>query len=194
MTRTEMTFACATGTIVGLLLMSMLPGLVQAQLQPDSDGPIEITADQMEWLHEKQIAIARGNADAIQGTYHLHADVLTAHIDKAADPGSNEIERIEADGGVVLTTVDKMAKGDTGVYDVKNGVAVLEGAVILTQGDNVMRGNRLVMNLETGLSTLDNGDGAGQASADGLPAGRVRAIFSPSGADETPSPATESER
>ena len=52
----------------------------QAQFEADSASPIEITADSMEWLNEKKIAIARGNADAVQGRYNLSARVLTAHI------------------------------------------------------------------------------------------------------------------
>ena len=50
-----------------------------AQFEADSSAPVEITADSMEWMHEERIAVARGNADAVQGRYTLHADVLTAY-------------------------------------------------------------------------------------------------------------------
>ena len=145
-----------------------------AQFEADSDAPIEITADEMEWREEERIAIAIGNADALQGRYRLYADVLTAFLaapaedsGEAADP--NRIERIEADGNVRLVTPDEVVVGDNGVYDVENARASLEGEVVLTQGENVARGNRLDMNLDTGVSRLTAKPETG---------GRVTAVFS----------------
>lgn len=148
-----------------------------AQFEADSDAPIEITADEMEWREEERIAIAIGNADALQGRYRLYADVLTAFLaapaedsgeaGEAANP--NRIERIEADGNVRLVTPDEVVVGDNGVYDVENARASLEGEVVLTQGENVARGDRLDMNLDTGVSRLTAKPETG---------GRVTAVFS----------------
>ncbi len=145
-----------------------------AQFKADSEAPIEVTADSMEWLQEQRIAIARGNADAVQGRYTLHADVLTAHMTEVEGSSTGDIRRIDAKGHVVLTTPDEKARGEAGVYDVEKGVAVLVGSVVLIQGDSVLRGERLVMNLETGRSTLEGAAGAPSGEPAG---GRVRAIF-----------------
>ena len=67
-----------------LWLWATATGPAMAQFEADSEAPIEITADNMEWFHDEQIAIARGNADAVQGRYTLSADVLTAHMTDAA--------------------------------------------------------------------------------------------------------------
>jgi len=150
-----------------------------AQFKADTEAPIEITADTMEWLQEEGLAIARGNADAVQGRYRLSGDVLTAHMSEAEGAGFGEIRRIDAEGNVTLSTPDETVRGESGTYDVDKGVAVLVGAVVLTQGDSVMRGERLVMDLVTGRSTLEGVPGS-PASAGQPGGGRVRAIFTPS--------------
>ncbi len=181
----------------GLVVASLLAiAPAEAQFDTNSDEPIEISADTMEWLQEAQIAIARGNADAVQGRYHLHADLLTAHLVKSEDEGSGDTEEsgsglggsadkislIEAEGDVVLTTPEEMARGEQGTYDVKERVATLTGSVVLTQGDNVIRGQHLIMDLVTGRSKLigTTADGGGAAE----PSGRVRALFAPEKVEE----------
>ena len=162
--------------------------ICHAQFETDSAAPIEITADSMEWLNEKQIAIARGNADAVQGRYTLSAHVLTAHItsnpkDSGVSNGStstSQISLIEAEGNVLLTTPTEKARGNTGTYDVRRKTATLVGAVVLTQGENVLHGEKLVMDLNTGHSRLEGT--AGPADQDGD--GRVKAIFNPETTEE----------
>ena len=160
----------------------------QAQFEADSAAPIEITADSMEWLNEKKIAIARGNADAVQGRYNLSAHVLTAHItnnpnDDGVLDGStsnSQISLIEAEGNVLLTTPTEKARGNTGTYDVLKKKATLIGAVVLTQGENVLHGEKLVMDLNTGHSRLEGTAGSAEQDGDG----RVKAIFNPETAEE----------
>jgi lipopolysaccharide export system protein LptA len=159
-----------------------------AQFQTDSAAPIEITADSMEWLNEKKIAIARGNADAVQGRYTLSAHTLTAHITSNSNDGSiangstsnSQISLIEAEGNVLLTTPNEKAWGNTGTYDVRNKTATLVGAVVLTQGETVLHGEKLVMDLNTGHSRLDGMAGPAEPDGDG----RVKAIFNPETAEE----------
>jgi len=158
---------------VSLVSLGHLEAL--AQLEDNSEAPIEITADSMEWLNNEKIAIARGNADAVQGNYTLSAHVLTAHMAETAMEDSNapsRIRRIDAEGNVILTTPRETARGGTGIYDLEKKVAILVGSVVLTQGENVLHGQKLVMDLTTGRSRLE-----GTSSEND---GRVRAIFSPS--------------
>jgi lipopolysaccharide export system protein LptA len=167
------------GAWLALLMLAFTAVPAVAQFEADSKAPIEITSDSMEWQNEQRIAIARGNADAIQGRYHLHAQVLTAYLNEAEGGAMGRIQLIEAEGGVRLTTPEETANGAVGTYDVGRKMVVLEGDVVLTQGDNVLRGERLVMNLETGRSTLEGMAQAGPAPAAGPGAGRVKAIFTP---------------
>ena len=159
-----------------------------AQFEADSAAPIEITSDSMEWLNERKIAIARGNADAVQGRYTLSANVLTAHITSNADDGSvaddsasnSQINLIEAEGNVLLTTPTEKARGNTGTYDVQKKTPTLVGSVVLTQGENVLHGEKLVMDLNTGHSRLEGTAGPAEQDGDG----RVKAIFNPETAEE----------
>jgi len=159
-------------------LLAAMPLAARAQFEADSSAPIEITSDTMEWMNEQRVAVARGNADAVQGRYRLNADVLTAYMNENGDGGQNRIKRITANGHVKLTTPQESASGSTGVYDVEAGQVTLEGGVVLTQGDNVLRGERLIMNLATGRSRLEGGPPAA-VTEQPAPGGRVRAIFTP---------------
>lgn len=159
-----------------LLSLGTLPAV--AQFEDDSEEPIEITADSMEWLNDERIAIARGNADAVQGRYTLSAHVLTAHMEQTPLKDSNavsRIRRIDAEGNVILATPKETARGEIGTYDLEKKTAVLVGSVVLTQGDNVLRGQKLIMDLTTGRSRLE-GTAPTTSPKDG---GRVRAIFNP---------------
>jgi len=152
--------------VLGLMLVAFTATASFAQFESDSDEPIEITSDTMEWMNEERVAIARGNADAVQGRYKLHADVLTAFLSQGEDNAAGKIRMITADGNVSLTTPEESARGETGQYDVEKGVVELNGSVVLTQGPNVLRGDKLVMDLNSGRSTLESQE-------------RVQAIFSP---------------
>lgn len=159
-----------------LFLTTIVPA--SAQFEDDSESPVEITADSMEWLNDEGIAIARGNADAVQGRYTLSAQVLTAYMAEDASEGSDtvsRIRRIEAEGNVVLSTPKETAHGRTGTYDVERKVAILQGSVVLTQGDNVFHGQKLTMDLTTGRSRLEGSMPADPSEN----SGRVRAIFRP---------------
>ena len=153
-----------------------------SQFEKDSELPIEITADSMEWLNEERVAIARGNADAVQGRYTLSAQVLTAHMAEASAEDSGTaalIRRIEAEGNVMLETPKETARGSIGTYDVETKTAVLVDSVVLTQGESVLRGEKLIMDLITGRTRVEGGGLETEAEN-----GRVRAIFKPSDEDQ----------
>lgn len=155
-------------------------GPAAAQFEEDSDEPIEITADTLEWMENDRIAIARGSADAVQGRYRLYADELTAYLsDPDSEPDAGEesaragkIQRVDADGNVRFVTPEEVVTGDVGTYDVSRRRVHLEGSVVMTQGENIVRGDRLDMDLDTGVSTVS----AVESSDSG---GRVSALFVP---------------
>lgn len=154
-----------------------------AQFEADSEAPIEITADTMVWREEQRVAVASGDADAVQGRYRLFADVLTARLyEREAEADGNggtagQVRLIEADGNVRFVTPDETATGSEGVYDVENREVVLTGTVVLTQGDSVARGDRLDMDLATGISRLTGAEATG---------GRVTAILATGGGELEP--------
>ena len=91
------------------------------------DTPMEIFAESgIEWHRDEQVYIARGNARAVSGDTELRANELRAYYDGSND-GSGEIKRVEAIGGVVISSPNGKVYGDKGVYDVPGKVMVLTG-------------------------------------------------------------------
>ncbi|MGD9844085.1 MAG: LptA/OstA family protein [Variibacter sp.] len=89
--------------------------------------------------------------------------------------GQQQISKLEAKGGVVVTQKDQTATGDNGVYDMKSNTLVLTGNVVVSQGQNVVRGDRLVVDMTSGASRVESSGGQG----------RVQGLFIPG---TTPSP------
>lgn len=109
--------------------------------------------DSLEWYDNTLIAVARGEAVAVRETKRLAGDVLTAQVVKPAD-GPSRISRIDAQGHVLVTTINEIARGATGVYNVDTGIATLAGGVTITRGDNELRGQYGVVDLNNNVSRL----------------------------------------
>lgn len=138
-------------------------------------GEDVITArDSLEYWQNKQIAVARGDAVAIRTNQRIRADVLTAHFERNKQ-GGNALTKADADGNVVITTPQEVARGNEGVYNAVKGTATLTGDVRITRGKNQLNGERAVVDLKTGISRL-------------LPAGkggdRVKGLFTPGAATQ----------
>jgi lipopolysaccharide export system protein LptA len=117
-------------------------------------GADTVTArDTLEFWQQDNKAIARGAATAVREGQSVAADVLTAFLvkDKA---GKMSIDRMKADGGVVITTPTEIARAAKGNYNLKKQLATLEGNVRITRGQNQLNGERAVVNMATGISTL----------------------------------------
>lgn len=89
---------------------------------------------------------------------------------------SQKIKKIEALGGVIVTSKDQKATGDRADFMMKENIVILTGNVVVSQGQNVMRGDKLVVELNTSKAHME----AGTA---GKP-GRVQGLFIPSDKDE----------
>ena len=75
---------------------------------------IEITATSMEWKKEESIAIATGDAKAIQGTTILYANKIIVYFDKEKD--FNSIKKLDASGNVKFIRENQIATGNNAVY------------------------------------------------------------------------------
>ncbi|BBF94140.1 LptA/OstA family protein [Blastochloris tepida] len=81
-----------------------------------------------------------------------------------------QIKRLEATGGVIVSTQEQTATGDTGLFEMATNTVTLSGNVVLTQGPNVLRGERLIVDLNSGVSRIEAGKGG---------TGRVQGLFVP---------------
>lgn len=156
-----------------------------------SDGePIEIEASELQVEDQNKIAIFLGDVVVIQGETRLDSQRLKVFYDGQGDAGGSaqtqagvagqqEISRLEADGGVRITSKDQTATGDTASFDMAREVMVLTGReVVLTQGENVVVGNHLTVNLKTGQANLRAKQSASSGQEGGQP-GRVRVRILP---------------
>ena len=109
--------------------------------------------DSLEWYDNKQLAVARGDAVAVREGKQLRGDVMTAEVTKGQNESSH-ISRIDAQGNVLVSSQDQIARGDAGVYNVDTGIATLTGRVTLTRADNELRGQYAVVDLNNNVSRL----------------------------------------
>jgi lipopolysaccharide export system protein LptA len=141
------------------------------------DQPVKIQSDGMVLRDKEKIATFTGNVHVIQGDTEMRSKVLVVYyVDsskpgptpattmKTAQPGApsgageqQQIRRIEASGGVVVTQKDQNAAGDSGIFDMQSNTVTLNGNVVVTRGKDVVRGQRLMVDLNTGVSRMDGG-------------------------------------
>ncbi len=130
--------------------------------------------DSLEYWRADNLAVARGDALAVRGDNRVKADRLVGLLQENAK-GQLDLTRIDAEGGVVITTPRDVVQGSKGTYDIGSKLAVLTGDVRITRGRNQLNGSAAEVDLESGVSRLlaaPAGQGAGQGA-------RVRGLFVP---------------
>ncbi|MEQ9112321.1 MAG: LptA/OstA family protein [Rhodospirillaceae bacterium] len=148
-----------------------------------SDGVVT-AYDTIQYWEQENVAVAEGNAMAVQGGQKLTADTLTARFKEPASgtgavaPRSSELSRIEGYGNVRLESKGDIILGDRGRYDLASGIATLDGNVRITSDRNQLSGGFAVVDTKKGTSTLfANATEAGVPGPGPRP--RVRALLVP---------------
>jgi lipopolysaccharide export system protein LptA len=154
----------------------------------NKDQPVQIEAASLEVRDKDKMAVFTGNVVVTQGDTVMKCKELKVYYDqdegkagakanpkagtmKAAKPGPGgrqSIRKLEALGGVIVTTKDQTATGAKGVFEMKTNTVTLSGGVVIAQGKNVLRGERLVVDLTTNFAKVEAGSG------------RVQGVFSTS--------------
>ncbi len=132
----------------------------------DSKAPVDVTADRLEVQDRADRAIFAGNVLARQGNLSLRTARLTVAY---ASQGGIDINRIDASGGVTVTSPSETARGDFAVYDLNEGLITMVGNVRLERQGSFLTGGRLTIDLDTGRAVMDGGlrgvnQGGGQVS------------------------------
>jgi lipopolysaccharide export system protein LptA len=160
----------------------------------NKDQPIQIEAASLEVRDKDKTAVFTGNVVVTQGDTVMKCKELRVFYDqddpkagakgsapkgtmKTAQPGpggKQSIRRLEARGGVIVTTKDQTATGATGIFEMKTNTVTLSGGVVITQGANVLKGERLVVDLTTNFAKVEGGrvQGLFSTSKDDKPAGK----------------------
>ncbi|MDE8651679.1 lipopolysaccharide transport periplasmic protein LptA [Novosphingobium album (ex Liu et al. 2023)] len=118
----------------------------------DSDAPVDFGADRIELQDRQDRVVLSGNVDIRQGELRLRAQRTIVALSSA---GSQDIERVTATGGVVVTRNDQRATGDVAIYDFNKRIITMVGNATLTRGGDTLRGNRFVIDLNSGVSAAE---------------------------------------
>lgn len=150
----------------------------------DNSLPVEITADTLEVMQDKNIAIFSGKVDAIQGKMNLKAQKMVVHYlpkEQRQSSEQNSISKIIATGDVFLTTPNESAKGESGTFNIQKNTITLIDNVVVSRGKTVVKGDTLVYNLNTGKSTLNGSSEA--TGTNKTKKQRVKGVFVPGNSD-----------
>ncbi len=170
---------------LSLLLFTFVSFDVRAQ-NPDSNKPLEVTADDsLEWHRNELYFRARKNVKAVQGTTTLYSDVLTAKY-REGTKSSMEIYNIRADGNVKIISAQSKAYGDKATYRVDKGYAVLTGnnLRIVSDGQTVTARDKFEYWVNAG-KLIALGDAVAVREGDRIVADKMIAIFTESNGKRT---------
>ena len=120
----------------------------------DSKAPIDVDAARLEAQDRADRAIFSGNVVVRQGTLTLRTARLTLAY---ANTNGIDINRIDASGGVVITSPTETARGDFAVYDLNSRLITMVGNVRLERNGSFLNGGRLTLDLDTGRAVMDGG-------------------------------------
>ncbi|HEY1878799.1 MAG TPA: LptA/OstA family protein [Caulobacteraceae bacterium] len=155
----------------------------QAQIETNSNAPIDITANEAEVVNSKCLAIWKGAAEALQGDSRLRANTITVYQapkskDAAGQQDCGATEKVVAEGNVYYVTPTQKAHGERAVYTAADDEIVMTGSVVVAQGKDVARGDKLIIKVSTKQFTMvSNATGAGAPN-------RVRGVFYPKKTDQ----------
>jgi len=172
----------ATGDVAIYDVETGVAQLTGQDLKITSPDQVVTAKERMEYAPRTRTAKAIGDAVVIRGEDRLAAQTIIAVFKdkstaKTAQPGSSapvgNLERLEAQGNVVITTPQEVLKGNRGVYNADTNKAELSGDVTITRGPNILEGERAEIDLSTNISRMFASD-----TSDG----RVRGVFYPGSA------------
>jgi len=147
--------------------MSGPPNALQG-FSVNRDKPVQITSTTLEVREKEKRATFIGNVIVAQGDTTMKSKTLDIYYDQDGGPGDaraaqsrpggqQQIRRLEAKGGVIVTQKDQTATGESGIFDMRANTVTLLGGVVITQGAQVIKGERLTVDLTTGVSNVEGG-------------------------------------
>ena len=118
------------------------------------DDDVNISADHMQMLVEKNVIELEGNVIVQNSTMNLVADKMYAYMDK-----KNELSKIDAEGNVIIRKLltKESAVGDFGHYDAKKNIMTLTGNCTLMQNDRIMKCQKITYNTITQVISAERG-------------------------------------
>lgn len=158
--------------LLAVVFVLFVPMSVAAQapkkMKMDKSQPIQIQSDRLDAYQEKKLVIFSGHAVATQGDKTIKADrLLIYHKDKAAaleksnkmDMGAaGDLERIEAQGQVTVTQINRVVTGDLAVFYQDSQKIVMTGNAVMHEGKNIVRGEKITVFLDEDRGVIEGSD------------------------------------
>ena len=163
----------AGGVALGLVMAGGMSLQAQAIASHNTRAPVSFDAGSIDFDDRSNRVVLTGGVVVEQAGLTVRSQRMLANY---TDDGSLDVERITANGGVVVTRGNGRASGDVAVYDFGRRVITMAGNVELRRGGDTLRGGRLVIDLASGLSSVD-GRTSGVRTGEGSE-GRVTGTFS----------------
>jgi lipopolysaccharide export system protein LptA len=139
----------------------------------DTNAPVDVAADRIEVQDRSDRAVFSGNVVVKQAELTMNAARVTVAY---ANSGNVQIQRVDASGGVIVTSPSETARGKFAIYDINKRLITMLGAVTLTRGPSHVSGARLVIDLDSGRAVMDGG-AVGGAPGTTTGGGRVTGTF-----------------
>ena len=162
--------ALCLGSAAAVIALAPAVSQTSALKGHNSNAPVDVAADRIEVQDRADRAIFSGSVVVRQGELTLTSGRLTVAY---SNTGGIEIERLDASGGVTVTSPSESARGQFAVYDLDDRIITLIGGVTLQRGDSRVSGGRLVLDLDTGRAVMDGGGPPGTTNS----GGRVTGTF-----------------
>jgi lipopolysaccharide export system protein LptA len=158
------------------------------------EEPVSIESNSFELNDKTKVASFLGDVQVTQGDTTLRCARLLVFYDQGGTPGTltaakpgpggqQQIRRLEARGGIVVTQKEQIATGETGIFDMKTNTITMSGKVVITQGQNILRGDKLIVDMTTGTSRVESNPSSGGRR------GQVEGLILPGSAPPAASPA-----
>ncbi len=118
------------------------------------------SAERMTYSDKERLIHYEGGAQVRQGTDKIEASAIDAYLKKE----TSEVERMTAEGKVVLTQPNRRGTGDRLAYNAEDGLAVLTGesAQVVSSEHGTVMGARLTFHSRDDKIAADNQQGAGR--------------------------------
>jgi len=146
-----------------IIKIIFLYNLIFSLFAAEMTNEIEITSETMEWKREENIAIAIGEAKALQGTRILTADKIVIFFNKNKD--INKIFKLDALGKVKFVNGKQIANGDKATFFIDNEKIIIKGNVKLEREDSFMIGEELSIDLKNDSTKLISSEKSGKVKA-----------------------------
>ncbi len=143
-------------------------------------SPINIEADRMISLEQKNSVLFSGNVDASQDDVRILTDDMTVYYVKN-DQGNQKVSRIKCVGNVEVTKGEWLGTSNKMEYLSKERKIILNGNAKAWQGKNLVTGNTIVYYLDEGRSEVIGGRSSTTLTPDDgqKKPGRVKATIIP---------------